>query len=374
MNVIFLGKYSIAEKFQSAGGKRVLNQIKYLINAGHTAFVITYTPFNSDLPFHKNFKTKEYKGLMDIVKLPYFWYLCALILSNKRDKKAKNILLLESNVEFYCIFLIFFAKFIGYKIVHDIVEDFRTEKDIYFKQKVNLFFSSIFLRNIKKYCSGLIVISENLLDKYQRFELPIIKLYNSVENQILTTSLKNSEFTFLYSGNYHTKDGVLDLINAFLDFSSEHKNIKLNLLGKRYGKYFDICMELIKGNKQIEYLGYLEENRMNEEICKAHVLCVTRSNNEFSQNGFPFKLSEYMSFGIPVLATAVSDIPVILENKKNIFLAEPSNVQSIRDAMKCIYNDYQTAIEVGKNGKTFCNDNFSINVIGKKLEKFLFKI
>jgi glycosyltransferase involved in cell wall biosynthesis len=268
---------------------------------------------------------------------------------------------------------ILFAKLFGYKIIHDIVEDIFSEFEISKNQKRTLKLNNFFYKNLSQYCDGIIVISENLLKKFNCYDLPVIKLYNSVE--IIQTGFhkdnNSNEFRFFYSGTFSEKDGVLDLIDAFNIVSRDKTNLKLILIGKGKGVYFEKCLNAINNSSNINYLGYVSEEKMFFELNNSHVLCVTRSNSEFANNGFPFKLAEYMSFGLPIISTSVSDIPYLLTDNKNIFLAPPGSCSLIADKMHFVILNYKYALIVGRKGKTYCEENFSINNIGSQFYQFV---
>lgn len=369
-NLIFIGKYSLYENFQTADAKRVINQVNYLKHYYKT-LIITLSPKGSSYNFNINLKSNAHKNFIDLIRFFFYWFYIIWLLTSRREKK--NYLILESVVELYSSIPILFAKLLGYKIVHDVVEDFSLATvDTTTNQKLIAIISKWYEKRIIKYCSGLIIISQRLLLKFQYLDLPIIKIYNSVPCQNYTPGNKEpNKFVYFYSGSFGSKDGVKDLIDAFELIFRSRKNIHLKLVGKGYGKYYDECLKKIKGNDNITYLGFLPENEMITELRSSHVLCITRTNSEFANNGFPFKLAEYMSFGIPVLTTTVSDIPLILKNNDTAFFAIPEDIGSIAETMKKIILNYNNSIEVGKNGRSFCLKNFSINTIGTQFQSFL---
>jgi len=374
-NILYIGKYCLAENFQTAGGKRVINQAKYL-EKNADLLILTFSSKKSNLNNTKNFKVSDKKGLFYLLRLPYYWLTIIFILYKRKKWKSKNFLILESVVELNTFLPVIVALFLGYKIVHDVVEDFFVANEITKKQKINFIISKLFFKNINKYCDGIIVISNRLFDKCISSSFPVIKIYNSVnqfERNIYINS-KPGNFYFFYSGTFGEKDGVIDLIKAFNIVYQIKNNIKLQLVGKGSGLYYNECMNQIKKNKNINYLGYLSENKMFDILAKSNVLCITRTNSEFANNGFPFKIAEYLSSGIPVLSTSASDIPYLLNDKKDVYLAEPGNVESIANKMIYIIDNYKEAITVGKQGKIFCENKFSINYIGEQLYQFLKKL
>ena len=371
-NYIYVGNYCLSENFQTAGGKRILNQISYLKEKANV-FVISFSPSKSNLSFHKNFKIDNDRGFGFFIQLFIYWVEIGYIILKRKNSKAKNVLFLQSTVIIPTVIPLFFAKIVGYKVVFDIVEDVSLEEDVSKKKRLTLWMNTFFMHHLDSYCNGVIVISENLFKKFEIYKLPITKLYNSVEERAVKIKLEDNpkKFNFFYSGTFAEKDGVLDLINAFNLVSAKHKNIKLTLVGKGKGNYFEHCLIAINNSPLITYLGYVSEEKMFDEMINSQALCVTRSNSEYANNGFPFKLAEYMSFGIPTIATAVSDIPQLLTDNDTIYLAKPGNSNSIADKMMLILENYTMALEVGKRGQSYCENNFSIPTIGENLFNFL---
>jgi glycosyltransferase involved in cell wall biosynthesis len=238
---------------------------------------------------------------------------------------------------------------------------------------MNKVVSLLFYRIITSYADGIIVISERLFEQYSLLRIPVLKLYNSVEIRQLAVDLeeKNETTTFLYSGTFGIKDAVQDLLRAFIRVSQDYTNVKLVLTGRNESDYFQECMELIQTNERICYLGYLDSDLLEKAYRNADVLVATRNSSQFADYGFPYKLSEYLSFGKPVIASAVSDIPMLFTDYEDILLVEPSNIESIAKKMKFAIDNRHMLKGIAEKGFDKCNRYFSINRIGKDLSDFL---
>jgi glycosyltransferase involved in cell wall biosynthesis len=374
MNIIYFGKYTLNPYFASAGAKRVINQIKYLEKENNIK-IITISKYNSNIDNHINFKRFENK-LLQIFFLPFYWLsICSILITKKQH--GKNIILLESLLELNFAIPVLFSKVIGYKVVHDVVENFFVEQqDTTKSQKKNQILSRFFFKNIKLYADGIIVISENLLKQYADFNLPLIKIYNTIDifDNELTIPFNKAETIFLYSGTFGTKDGVKDLILAFNNILNSLSDIRLVLTGKNDSIYFHECMDLIKGNDKISFLGYLDPNELIMEYQKSDVLVITRDNSLFANYGFPYKLSEYLSYKKPVICSAISDIPALFTDYVDILLTQPSNIESIINKMKYSIEHKSELMQIAENGFKKCYDYFSISKNGKKLYDFLLEI
>jgi len=87
------------------------------------------------------------------------------------------------------------------------------------------------------------------------------------------------------------------------------------------------------------------------------LLCC-RSNSEYANFGFPNKLAEYLSVGIPVIATRVGDMEQYIKDNENGFLAEPENVEDISQIMARILANPTISNQVGKKGRLVARNVF----------------
>ena len=75
--------------------------------------------------------------------------------------------------------------------------------------------------------------------------------------------------------------------------------------------------------------------------------------------------------GKPILATRASDIDKYFENGKNIFLAEPENVEPIAEAMISIFRNYSKALEISEAGRKNALQIFGFESETRKIIKFV---
>lgn len=118
----------------------------------------------------------------------------------------------------------------------------------------------------------------------------------------------------------------------------------------------------------ISYKGCLQPDEINGTISKYDIM-VMPSNHE----GFGLALIEAMSIGLTCVASNIKDVTNrILENRKEGFLC---NKNDINDFAECIYNaatNFELRISIGKAAHKKINENFTLDIQGKKY-KNLFK-
>ena len=84
--------------------------------------------------------------------------------------------------------------------------------------------------------------------------------------------------------------------------------------------------------------------------------------------GLPYVLLEAMSLGIPVLATAVGDIPAIVRDGETGFLVPPGDAQAMAGRMRDLLLGPDVAGSMARAGKEFVDRNCSAGLMARRTE------
>jgi glycosyltransferase involved in cell wall biosynthesis len=136
-------------------------------------------------------------------------------------------------------------------------------------------------------------------------------------------------------------------------------------------QYFRNLVIDLKINEKVIFTGKVPRNIVPSYICNAHVLALARPRSIVADAGFPSKVSEYLSTGIPVVTTKVGEIPLYLTNNQNAFLSEPDSVEEFASKLKAVLDDYPHAQEVGLKGQEIALDEFNYLYQAKRIIKHL---
>ena len=101
----------------------------------------------------------------------------------------------------------------------------------------------------------------------------------------------------------------------------------------------------------VEYVGHLSRPQVAALLGRARVGLVLHHSLQNYLHGQPTKIFEYMSAGLPVLA---SDIPVcrrVIEPAACGLLADPLNPEAIASALQWLLDHPAEAAEMGRNGQ-----------------------
>ena len=126
----------------------------------------------------------------------------------------------------------------------------------------------------------------------------------------------------------------------------DNKKIKQKIKRTGYAKYIYSLIEKYNLQKQIIFLGMLEENEMIDRLLKSNVF-VLPSVIENSSNS----LAEAMLLGMPCVATNTGGTMDILEHKKEGFLYPYTEPAICAEYINQFLNNEKLCIEYGTNAR-----------------------
>lgn len=289
------------------------------------------------------------------------------------DPKVNNILVFHTLVNWNEWIFYKYAQKLGYYIVFDQVETSYLQNDtgsILFRAQVRV--SEYLSSKAYKECPAFVISTALYQENREKFpKRKLCLLPNSTP--IIKSETKvsfNTPLLLLYSGTYSPKDGVADLIDGVIMAYKRGVNCKLLLLGKGTSSDMRVLDKII-GKDYFEYLGYVNDDVLNNTMKDCDILCMTRTNSKFANYGFPFKLSEYLSTGNILLATNVGDVRQYVEDKKSAFIVDPENPKSIAEAIEYIDQHREEALLIARNGHKVMEEKFSIDRVGEIFVDFL---
>ncbi|MBN8569087.1 MAG: glycosyltransferase [Ignavibacteria bacterium] len=379
LNVIFLGGFAYPTGM--AGTKRVQLFIDYFQDTKADVQVLTIGNVGDikiGNPVNGKYKNVRYKNvgagfhstLIYYLLFPFtLFYLFFFLLSSKKYS-TKNLIYVYNSVAIDNFLVILFAKLIGYKIIIDIVEDYRLSKENNsslhsLKIKSTVFFE----KRITLFCNAVIVLSsylEKLFNERTAGKIPVINIpVSTVISEDIKDSKKfNSTIRICYSGSFGHKDGLDTLIEAFKLFNKKFPNSELLLSGMGNNPEKIVADA---SHPKIKYAGYLNDEDYTKFISRADILCMTRVGSGYANAGFPFKLGEFLATGNPVITTNVSDVSVYLENYNDCIIVTPEKINEVAQALEFYVNNPEKAFSIGQNGREKAKKYFNYESNSEKL-------
>lgn len=170
-----------------------------------------------------------------------------------------------------------------------------------------------------------------------------------------------------YIGGISIIRGIREIVQAceFLDSS-----VRINLAGQFSEQSVETEVKKYAGWSHINELGFLDRNEVRELLRQSLVGLVTLHPTINYLNSLPVKMFEYMSSGIPVIASNFPLWREIIEGNDCGLCVDPLDPQIISKAIEYIIKNPERAYQMGLNGKRAVIDKYNWGNEEEKLNRF----
>jgi len=368
-----------------AGSKRIQNIIHpFLEDSEFTISNLVFIPTGQPktiIPTDSKVKIEQLRYSSNPITLFVFFWKGVRYLRKSKISKTKNVLYCYDTPNILTYPFLLFAKWLGYKTIVDIVEDYSLvdKQKLRFVGKAKLAFQNRILKSISSYCNGVIALSFYLkkhMEDIVKNRVPVFyfPITVNMNNFYSATPVEKQKIKLFYGGSFGHKDGVLLLLQVFERLATKFNNVDLILTGKppKAGmKEVEDFLQNTSFKDRIHYLGYLNDKEYYETMRQCDVFLATRINSEYANAGFPFKLGEMLATGKPVVTTKVGDINKYLTHKVNAMVVEPGSFDEIYNAIEFLILNPESQVKIGLLGKEVAEENFDAHKKASDLKKFI---
>ncbi len=214
--------------------------------------------------------------------------------------------------------------------------------------------------------SVVVVISNSLrrfvLDNYNVKSNSIIVIPDSFNSNLFNKQVKYRTTCkkIVYVGSGHPWKGLPVLIDAF----KRVKGMILVLVG-------NIDKKLVKNVGNVELVGQVQPERVPDLLLGCDISVVPFSDTFISRVcASPLKLFEYMSLGLPVIASNLPTISEVIKHGFNGLLFKTGSAKDLADKINLLCNDYELRKKIGVNAFN-SSKRFTYKNRARKFLKFL---
>jgi len=268
----------------------------------------------------------------------------------------------------------------GKSVVYDIHEDvprslFATSRD-YIPNSAKRPASWIierFENYAARFLSGLIVATSTIGKRFHKLNpnTEVINNYPILHELIQTTSVPwfDRPFSVAYIGAISIERGIKQMVRA-MEYLSEDLHASIELAGTFSPNRVRDEVSMLPGWKHVNELCFVNRNEVAQilgQVRAGLVLFHPEPNHIESQ---PNKIFEYMSAGIPVVA---SDFPLwreLIEKDGCGMLVDPLDSKAVADAIEYIFKNPKEAEAMGKRGRSAVEKYYNWDIEKEKLLEF----
>lgn len=205
-----------------------------------------------------------------------------------------------------------------------------------------------------------------LISEKERKELSLLTQNSSIYTNTLSVPLRKNIFTMkeknnlLFIGNMEFAQNLSSLkmiINEVLPFLSFEYELFI------IGKYDDRTRKMIKGNKNIKLLGFVDDLESILKDIKIAVMPISFGT------GIKTKILDCMSYGIPVLTNDIGNEGLNTVDMHDIILVD--TLEAIPSTLKKVLKDEKLLKRVSCNGYDYVNSNHSFEELKIKFNNHM---
>ncbi|MBP8990882.1 MAG: glycosyltransferase family 4 protein [Spirochaetes bacterium] len=286
-------------------------------------------------------------------------------------------LALKQNAEIYhfhdpeLIFIGLLLKLKGKKVIYDVHEDVPRQilNKQYLKKHISYVISYLFEKFENLFARRfdfLIAATPHIRDRFLKINKNTIDINNFTLLKEMYSKLQweERENNIAYIGGITKIRGIIELVKAL-----EYINIDINLYlaGDFENKNLEQYVKSLNGWKKVKYYGYIEREGISKILKNSKIGIVTLHPTTNYFESLPVKMFEYMSAGIPVIASNFPLWKEIVEGNKCGICIDPQSPEEIAKAVEYLLNNPEIAKQMGENGRKVVEEKYNWEKEGKKL-------
>ena len=139
--------------------------------------------------------------------------------------------------------------------------------------------------------------------------------------------------TLIYAGTPGKKDCLNSVVEAVISLANEEAAVRLIVLGTTKEAYLKSGKHRYISDSVL-FLGRVSQDLVPASYKKADFMVLLRAPSRKSMVGFPTKVAESVTAGIPVITNATSDLTKYVVNGRTGFISDGYGVESILSTLQ----------------------------------------
>lgn len=271
-------------------------------------------------------------------------------------------------------------KVMGYKVVYDVHEDLPRQtlsKDYipnFIRYPVMLLMCMLEWGAAKSF-DAIVPATPKIAEHFPANKTVVVQNFpiRTELNVPSTIPYEQRALSFAYVGGITTIRGAIEMIRA-LEYLSDITGVRLELAGEFSPSRLEDALRVLPGWATVNYHGQVSRTQVAQIMGGARAGLVMLHPIANHLDSYPIKMFEYMSVGLPVIA---SDFPLwrkIIDGAGCGLLVDPLNPKAIAEAMRWILDHPAEAEAMGWRGRQAVERTYNWDVEAEKLSSLYKKL
>jgi glycosyltransferase involved in cell wall biosynthesis len=260
----------------------------------------------------------------------------------------------------------------GKKVIYDVHEDL--PEQILSKQWIpgplrkSVAFGA---KNFEKYASkrfdAVVTATPYINERFKTYNSNSVTIHNypllqelmkSTDVQDVPEPLKDDKKRVVYLGGIYLLRGIKEMVRS-VEKVNETQPVEFRLGGSFAPASLEDEVKKMSGWKHVNYLGFLNRKEVKEELSYSNAGLVLLHPEPRFVVSYPIKLFEYMSAGLPVIASNFPLWQDIVRDNECGICVDPLNIEEIAKAIESILNNPDLAAEMGAKGRRAIEEKYN---------------
>lgn len=190
--------------------------------------------------------------------------------------------------------------------------------------------------------------------------------YASAQFDHIPEAEKKDGYDFVFAGNVGAAQSLDTVIRAAKLLADE--DIRWHIVGD--GSELENLKKMADGMDNVIFYGRKPPEDMPKYYAMADAMLLLLFNDPFISLTLPGKVQTYMAAGKPILAAAIGEIPLIIEEAKCGWCAKAEDARGFADIVRR-FIAAENREELGRNARAYYEQHFARAQFMDKLEKEL---
>jgi glycosyltransferase involved in cell wall biosynthesis len=248
----------------------------------------------------------------------------------------------------------------GKKVIYDVHEDVPEQvlSKEWIPSPLRRTISKV-VKRIERYASkrfdAVVTATPTINNRFKTYNNNSVTIHNfPITNELISEDLpiteETSKKTAIYIGGITKLRGIVEMVDA-MEVVNQTEPVTLTLAGKFSPESLEEQVKRQSGWQYVNNAGWLNREEVKDYLGNAFVGLVLLHPEPRYTVSYPIKLFEYMSAGIPVIASNFPLWQEIVGESQCGLCVNPLNIKEIADAILWFYQNPEEAKRLGKNGR-----------------------